>query len=102
MDNLTAQQRRRCMRANRSVGTTPEEAVGTALRAMGHRVVGDCREILGRPDFYLPEFSACVFVHGCFWHWHKSCRKKRKWPPNQTGNGSSNQIRLGTAGFDVR
>jgi DNA mismatch endonuclease (patch repair protein) len=28
----------------------------------------------GKPDIVLTRFKAVVFVHGCFWHRHESCK----------------------------
>jgi DNA mismatch endonuclease (patch repair protein) len=28
----------------------------------------------GRPDFVLKGFRLAIFVHGCFWHNHNSCK----------------------------
>jgi len=33
----------------------------------------------GKPDISLPKYKTAVFVHGCFWHHHKGC-KRANWP----------------------
>ncbi|MGP2838749.1 hypothetical protein ACTVJ2_11235 [Serratia nevei] len=27
--------------------------------------------ILGKPDIVMRKYNLCVFVHGCFWHFHE-------------------------------
>ena len=29
----------------------------------------------GKPDIVLSQFYTVIFVHGCFWHQHKGCKK---------------------------
>jgi DNA mismatch endonuclease (patch repair protein) len=31
--------------------------------------------LIGKPDIVLPRLRSIIFVHGCFWHRHKGCRK---------------------------
>lgn len=31
----------------------------------------------GKPDIVLPKYKTAIFVHGCFWHFHKSCPEGR-------------------------
>ena len=31
----------------------------------------------GKPDIVLPKFNTIIFVHGCFWHYHKDCKEGR-------------------------
>jgi DNA mismatch endonuclease (patch repair protein) len=28
----------------------------------------------GKPDLFLARYKLCIFVHGCFWHRHRSCK----------------------------
>jgi DNA mismatch endonuclease Vsr len=35
----------------------------------------DGRDLPGSPDIVFPRLRSVVFVHGCFWHRHKNCRK---------------------------
>lgn len=55
--------------------TKPEILVRSLLHRMGFRFRLHCRELPGNPDIVLPRHSAVVFVHGCFWHGHKDCRR---------------------------
>lgn len=74
MDVLTKEQRRRNMQAVRRERTTPERALEEVLRQRRFRVIRNHKELPGRPDLVLPARKVAVFVHGCFWHRHTSCR----------------------------
>lgn len=65
------------MRAVRSSGTGPEQAVRRALRTLGvgYRLGG--WGLPGRPDLVMPGRRIAVFVHGCFWHGHRCPRGDR-------------------------
>jgi DNA mismatch endonuclease (patch repair protein) len=65
------------MRAVRSSGTAPEQAVRRAFRALGvgYRLGG--WDLPGKPDLVMPGRRIAVFVHGCFWHGHRCPRGAR-------------------------
>ncbi|WP_439076225.1 hypothetical protein [Serratia sarumanii] len=27
--------------------------------------------LLGKPDIVMKKYNLCIFVHGCFWHFHE-------------------------------
>jgi len=66
--------RSRMMASIRSRDTKPEMAVRRYLHGLGFRYRLSPRELPGRPDLVLPRYKAAIFVHGCFWHGHDSCR----------------------------
>ena len=74
-DSLTPEQRSALMRKVRSKDTTPEMRVRRALHAKGFRYRLHHSDLPGKPDLVLSRFRTCIFVHGCFWHGHESCRK---------------------------
>jgi DNA mismatch endonuclease (patch repair protein) len=39
---------------------------------------------VGKPDLVFASRSAVIFVHGCFWHLHDSCREGRTPSTNQS------------------
>lgn len=45
------------------------------LHRMGYRFRLYRRDLPGSPDIVLPKHRKVVFVHGCFWHGHKRCKK---------------------------
>lgn len=78
MDNLTASQRSKAMKAVKSKDTTVELAVRRLCCELGepgyrlHR--GD---VPGSPDIAYLGRRLAVFVHGCFWHGH-TCKAGAK------------------------
>lgn len=63
----------------RSRDTKPELNVRRLIHAMGYRYRLHRKNLPGRPDLVFASRSKVLFVHGCFWHLHRGCRKNR--PP---------------------
>jgi DNA mismatch endonuclease, patch repair protein len=57
--------------------TKPEIRVRKAAHAMGLRYRLNVRKLPGSPDLVFPSRKVVLFVHGCFWHRHKSCKATR-------------------------
>jgi DNA mismatch endonuclease, patch repair protein len=55
--------------------TQPEKAVRCVLHRMGYRFRLHRTDLPGKPDIVLPKHKKIVFVHGCFWHDHKGCKR---------------------------
>lgn len=55
--------------------TAPELIVRSLLHRMGYRFRVHRKDLPGSPDIVLPKYSKAIFVHGCFWHGHKGCKK---------------------------
>jgi DNA mismatch endonuclease (patch repair protein) len=55
--------------------TEPERAVRRALWGLGCRYRLHRADLPGRPDIVLPKYHLAIFVHGCFWHGHRGCRR---------------------------
>jgi DNA mismatch endonuclease (patch repair protein) len=51
--------------------TAPEMAVRHLLSSLGYRYRLHAKELPGSPDIVLPRKQKSIFVHGCFWHYHK-------------------------------
>lgn len=62
------------MASIRGKDTRPELLLRRALHRRGLRYRLHGGNLPGRPDLVLPRFQAVLFVHGCFWHRHESCR----------------------------
>jgi DNA mismatch endonuclease (patch repair protein) len=54
--------------------TKPEMIVRKFLHSNGLRYKLHPPNIPGKPDLVFPKFKTVIFVHGCFWHGHDSCR----------------------------
>ena len=67
----------------RNKDTKPEELVRKYLFSKGFRYRKNDVRLPGKPDIVLPKYKAVVFVNGCFWHGHTSCRYF-VWPKNNS------------------
>jgi DNA mismatch endonuclease, patch repair protein len=45
------------------------------LFSLGFRFRKNDRRFPGKPDIILPKYKIAIFIHGCFWHGHKGCKK---------------------------
>lgn len=54
--------------------TTPEIIVRKHLFAEGFRYRLHDKSLPGNPDIILKKFKTVVFINGCFWHGHHSCK----------------------------
>ena len=74
-DRLTPEQRHQNMSHVRSSNTKLELALRSALWHRGFRYRVNDKRLPGTPDIVLPKYRTVIFVHGCFWHGHKGCKK---------------------------
>jgi len=74
-DHISKGQRSANMRAVRSRNTGPELRVRKILYSLGYRFRLHRLDLPGKPDIALSKFKKAIYVHGCFWHQHKGCRK---------------------------
>ena len=58
--------------------TKPEIVVRKILYGLGFRYRLNVRKLPGTPDIVLSKHSKVVFVHGCFWHGHKGCKRSTR------------------------
>lgn len=54
--------------------TGAEMKLRKALHRLGLRYRLHDKRLPGSPDIVFPRFRAVIFVHGCFWHRHNSCK----------------------------
>ena len=119
----------------RGKDTTPEKIVRSLLHRMGYRFRLHVRipiplsaiphsafrtphserpAFFVRPDIILPKYKTAIFVHGCFWHRHKSCKncttptnRREWWLAKLNGNAARDKVharalrRLGWRSFVV-
>lgn len=75
MDFLTPEQRSERMRRIKGKDTAPERVLRKLIFALGYRYRLHRRDLPGSPDLVFPGMQKAIFVHGCFWHFHKKCGK---------------------------
>ncbi|MCC6914904.1 MAG: DNA mismatch endonuclease Vsr [Rhodospirillaceae bacterium] len=75
VDHLTPEERSRNMSRVPNRNTGPEIIVRKLCHALGFRFRLHSRHLPGSPDLVFPRLRSAVFVHGCFWHRHKGCRR---------------------------
>ena len=76
-DNLTPEQRKKCMSSVTGKNTKPELVVRKMLHAMGYRYRLHVKTLPGKPDVVLPRHQKIIQIQGCFWHGH-SCKRGKK------------------------
>ena len=59
----------------RQKDTAPELRVRALLRLVGRRYRLSNRDLPGSPDIANRSERWALFVHGCFWHAHRGCRR---------------------------
>jgi DNA mismatch endonuclease, patch repair protein len=66
------------MRAIRSKSTHPELVVRKLVRELEYHFQLHVKKLPGKPDLVFPSRKKVIFVHGCFWHQHRNCKKAHK------------------------
>jgi DNA mismatch endonuclease (patch repair protein) len=75
-DNLSAEDRRRTMRAVKGKGTGPERRLRAMLAGRGFcGWRANPPGIAGNPDVAFPSKGVAVFIDGCFWHKCPICKR---------------------------
>ena len=99
MDTVSKEVRSRNMSAIRSKNTNPETVVRSLLFALGYRYRLHKKDLPGKPDIILKKHNTVIFVHGCFWHQHKECKRanipksnKKYWIPKLERNAERDKI----------
>ena len=98
-DVHTTAQRSFNMSRIRSSNTKPEMLVRKFLHANGYRYKLHDKKLPGRPDIVLPKYKTVIFVHGCFWHGHKSCKyfvvpkTRTQWWTDKINRNKTNDIK---------
>jgi len=77
MDIWSKEKRSAVMSKIRSKNTKPEILLRKALFSKGIRYRIHSKELPGNPDLVFKKYKTAIFVHGCFWHYHKDCREGR-------------------------
>lgn len=69
----TTAQRSALMKRVGREDTEPELAVRRLLWSTGARYRVNVGDLPGTPDIANKSRSKAIFVHGCFWHFHRDC-----------------------------
>ena len=73
-DIVSPEKRSQNMSAIRSKNTKPEVYLRKLLFAQGYRYRIADKSVPGHPDIFLRKYNTAIFVNGCFWHRHPSCK----------------------------
>lgn len=82
-DKITVEKRSEIMSKIRGKDTKIELLVRKWLFSNGVRYRKNYRKLPGSPDIALTKYKIAIFVNGCFWHGHQSC-KLYKLPKTRT------------------
>jgi len=77
VDIWSKQKRSEVMSKISGKNTKPEMILRSELFRKGFRFRVHQKNLPGKPDIVLPKYKTVIFVHGCFWHYHKGCREGR-------------------------
>jgi len=77
MDIWNKKKRSEVMRRIKGKNTKPEMILRSKLFMLGFRFKIHEKNLPGKPDIVLPKYKTAIFVHGCFWHYHKDCNEGR-------------------------
>src|ERR1700744_2956523 len=77
MDIWSKEKRSAVMSKIRSQNTKPEKTLRSWFYANGLRFRIHRKDLPGKPDIVIAKYKTVIFVHGCFWHYHKDCREGR-------------------------
>jgi len=58
--------------------TKPEIIVRSIVHRLGYRFRKNNLNLPGRPDIVLTRHRKLIFVHGCFWHGHRQCKRSSR------------------------
>jgi DNA mismatch endonuclease (patch repair protein) len=74
-DHLSSTARSALMASVLGKNTQPEIVIRKLVHALGFRFRLHRKSLPGCPDLVFPSKRKVVFVHGCFWHRHKGCKR---------------------------
>lgn len=92
MDTVSTEHRSRIMARIRSTDTGPEILVRKLSHALGARFRLHRLDLPGKPDLVFPSRRLVIFVHGCFWHQHRSSKCQRNHKPKSRPEYWNNKL----------
>ena len=84
----------------KATNTKPEMLVRKFLHANGIRYTLHDKKLAGKPDIVLPKYKTIIFIHGCFWHGHTSCKyyvvpkTRTQWWLNKINTNKANDTQV--------
>jgi DNA mismatch endonuclease (patch repair protein) len=73
-DVFDKEKRSKLMGLVKAKNTKPEVLLRKGLHALGFRFGLHDSRLPGKPDIKLSKYKTVIFVNGCFWHGHPSCK----------------------------
>jgi len=79
--------------------TRPEILIRQFLHKNGFRYRLHVNTMPGKPDIVLPKYKIVIFINGCFWHGHSSCKyykvpkTRTEWWLNKINTNINNDIK---------
>jgi len=77
-DIFTSEKRSWIMSRVKGTNTKPEVIIRSIIHRMGFRFRLHRKDLPGKPDIVLSRHKKVIFVHGCFWHGHRNCRRSAR------------------------
>lgn len=74
-DIYPKEKRSAIMRKIGPIDSTQEIYIRKIAYSMGYRFRLHRKELPGNPDVVFPKYKKVIFIHGCFWHGHKNCKR---------------------------
>ncbi len=81
-DVFSKKKRSEVMSKVKSFKTAPEVKIENLLKEYGLSYETHPKDVFGRPDIVNRENKTAVFIDGCFWHGHKSCKRLKNLKPS--------------------
>lgn len=75
MDIWSKKKRSEVMSKILSKNTSPERKIRSLLYKTGFKFRMYAKELPGCPDIVFDRYKKVIFIHGCFWHFHKRCHE---------------------------
>jgi DNA mismatch endonuclease (patch repair protein) len=108
-DIFSRAERSRIMSNIKPKDSKPELLIRSFVHSMGYRFRLHRGDLPGKPDLVFPKSRKVIFVHGCFWHGHRKCKRAslpvsnlKFWNEKISGNiarDKRNYVRLKKAGW---
>ena len=55
----------------------PELVVRKLVHSLRYKFLLHGKDLPGSPDIVFPKYKKVLFIHGCFWHGHRHCKRSK-------------------------